>query len=146
MYSSQEISRVRKSVWTAFGQYMSLHLSADGEKINWVNYKTGLKQVNFKMMAGNSNAVIAIEITHPDSSVRFDYFLRLLQLKKVLEQYVGEQWLWVKDMTDENGKPVSRIYRELSSANVNNKEDWPAIISFFKPRLIALEEFWTLAR
>ena len=42
--------------------------------------------------------------------------------------------------------PFSRVYMELSPANLFNREDWPALISFFKPRLIALDAFWTDAQ
>jgi hypothetical protein len=34
----------------------------------------------------------------------------------------------------------------LEDVSVFRKEDWPQMISFFKPRLIALEAFWTQAR
>ena len=42
MYSKQELSRIREEFWTSFGRYMQPILSADGEKVNWVNYKTGM--------------------------------------------------------------------------------------------------------
>jgi hypothetical protein len=38
---------------------------------------------------------------------------------------------------------VSRIYTAAEGVNIYRKEDWPAIISFFKPRIIALDAFWT---
>jgi hypothetical protein len=45
-----------------------------------------------------------------------------------------------------DGKTVSRIYKELPGVSVFNKSDWPELISFFKPRLIALDAFWENAR
>jgi hypothetical protein len=49
MFSKQETAQLRKEFWTVFGQYMSPILSAAGEKISWINYKTGVKGVQFKM-------------------------------------------------------------------------------------------------
>src|SRR5882724_8418668 len=49
MYTKQEASRLRQEFWTAFGQYMALSPSTGGEKANWLNYKTGVRYLNFKM-------------------------------------------------------------------------------------------------
>ncbi len=70
MYTKQQASGLRQAFWTAFGQYMSPILSADGEKISWINYKTGMKDVFFKMNAANKFADIAIELTHADVEVQ----------------------------------------------------------------------------
>jgi hypothetical protein len=59
---------------------------------------------------------------------------------------MNEQWEWEALVADENGKTVSRIYKELGGVNIFNKTDWPALISFFKPRLIAFDEFWSLVK
>lgn len=45
MYSKAEKSKIRKDFWTAFGQYMKPVPSAEGTKVNWPNYKTGVKQI-----------------------------------------------------------------------------------------------------
>jgi hypothetical protein len=37
---------------------------------------------------------------------------------------------------------LSRIYCTLQPANIFKETDWPAIISFLKPRMIALDAFW----
>lgn len=142
MYSKQEISQLRQAFWTAFGQYMSLHLSSEGEKINWLNYKTGEKNVVFKMSADKHSAIISIDITHSDESQRQLYYEQFLQLKNQLRELQGEEWKFERNHEAENGKVISRISKELEPVNIFNKEDWPAIISFLKPRLIALDAFW----
>ncbi len=45
MFSKQEASQLRKDFWTAFGLYMRPIPSAEGDKINWINYKTGEKDI-----------------------------------------------------------------------------------------------------
>jgi hypothetical protein len=146
MYGKHETSLLREAFWTAFGQYMALHLSAEGEKINWVNYKTGVKHVSFKTYADRSHAAIRIEITHPDEATRRKYFEQFLQSKKLLRQFLHEDWNWEPAVADDNGRTISRISIERSSVNIYTKEDWPAIISFLKPRLLSLDAFWNLAR
>jgi len=142
MYSKDEASQLKQQFWTAFGQYISPHLSAEGLKVNWVNYKTGIKHVYFKMQAGKSGASIAIEIAHPDGGIQELFFEQFKEYKNILNGVLGETWEWQLHTTDENGKTTSRISKQIDGVSIFNKNDWPALISFFKPRIIALDEFW----
>ena len=142
MYTKQEASIITQQFWTSFGQYMAPVLSAEGEKINWINYKTGEKDVRFIMNAENKIAKIGISLSHKEHALQQLYFDKFLQLKKRLQQVIGEEWQWDLLATDFNGKTTSEIFTTLNGVNVLNKQDWPAIISFFKPRIIALDTFW----
>jgi hypothetical protein len=146
MYSRQEAARLRQEFWTSFGLYLSPVPSAEGEKVNWINYRTGEKHVAFRMQAENRTAAIGIEISHPDSGVQELFFEQFLQFKNLLQSLLGEEWIWQKGYQDPSGKIISRIYTEITGVHVLNKQDWPALISFFKPRIIALDEFWSQVR
>ena len=146
MYSKQEASFLRQEFWTTFGQYMSPILSAGEEKVNWMNYKTGEKNVSFQMHADNRKASIAIELTHKDKEIRQIYFEQFNQLKSLLEDVLKEDWHWQLHSFDEHGKMISSIHKEKESVSIFQKKDWPELISFFKPRIIALDEFWSSAK
>ena len=146
MYSRQEASKLRQEFWTSFGLYMAPVASTDGEKINWMNYKTGEKDIAFKMQADNRKAFIGIELSHKDPGVQQLYFEQFFQLKNILEASLEEVWEWHEGTYDENGRLVSRIYKTQEGLNIFNKGDWPALISFFKPRIIALDAFWSAAK
>ena len=146
MYTKEQASQLRQAFWTAFGQYMTPVLSADGEKVAWLNYKTGEKGIYFKMQADNKKASIGIELTHSDAGIQQLYFEQWEQLKTLLHHTLQEEWTWKLHTHDENGKLVSRIYKELPAVSIFKKEDWPSLISFFKPRIIALDEFWSTAK
>lgn len=139
MYTKQEIQKQRQAFWTTFGKYMQPILSADGEKVNWINYKTGIPGIQFKMDADSEYASISIVLSHNDSERRSSFYNKLLQLKMVLHEAVGGEWLWQPDVTDEYGKHVSKVDTTLHNINILRNEDWPQIISFFKPRII---EHW----
>lgn len=116
-------------------------LSADGEEVNWINYRTGNKHVYFKMDVDSRQAQISIVVWHRP------YFDRLERLLAIFEETVGElDWTWKPDTTDEQGRTVSVIEKTLTSVNLLKNEDWPAIISFLKPRIIALDAFWSMVR
>ena len=142
MYSKDEASKLKEAFWTTFGQYIALQPSAEGLKINWINYRTGIKYLNFKMFADGHLAFIAIELSHPDPGMQELLFEHFKSLRKILTGYLNEEWQWELHLTDENYKTVSRIYIRLSEVSIFRKEDWPALISFFKPRITALDKFW----
>ena len=143
MYSRHEASQLRQEFWTSFGLYMSPIVSAEGEKLNWINYKTGEKNIAFRMNADNKKAIIAIELTHKDADIQQIYFEQFLQFKNLFDAAVKEEWIWQLHAHDEQGKIVSRIYKEQDGLSIFQKQDWPGLISFFKPRMIALDEFWS---
>ncbi len=143
MYSRQEAAQIKQAFWTSFGSYMAPVPSADGEKLNWINYKTGEKHLYFKMNADNKEASIGIFLTHPDQGVRDLYYEQLVELKFLLEATIGEPWIWQQRFYDDQGKEASRIFTNVSGKSIMKQEHWPALISFFKPRIIALDAFWS---
>jgi len=40
--------------------------AANGDRINWINYKTGVRNIYFRMDADINYASIAVELTHAD--------------------------------------------------------------------------------
>ena len=146
MYSKAEATQLREAFWTAFGHYMAPIPGAEGTKVNWSNYKTGLKHVYFRMRADTKAASIAIELTHPDAGIRELFYEQFQELKTLLEETTGETWNWQPNTTDDHSQPIARIGTKLPGVNLFSKDDWPALISFFKPRIIALDEFWSNAQ
>lgn len=146
MFKREEASRIRHEFWTTFGKYMRPIPSAEGMKINWVNYHTGIKDVYFRMDAGSKSASIAISIEHHDSGIRELYFEQFLEFQTLLHAMLEEAWEWKLHAITEAGLIISQIYARLPDVSVFNRDDWPALISFFKPRIITLDRFWSDAK
>ena len=146
MYSREEIKQLKQLFWTKFGQFMALHLSADDEKTNWINYKTGVKHLYFKMDADKKEAKIAIQWSQPDAGVRALMAEQFLEFRGLLHDLLGEEWIWDMDGRDEYDKPICEIYTSLVGYSVYREADWAELISFFKQRMIALDEFWSSAK
>lgn len=142
MYSKAEASYIKEQFWTRFGKYMSPILSAEGEKINWINYKTGIKQLNFKMNATHEWAYIGIEIGHKDPQQASQLYGQFQQLRGALEQTLGETWQWQSRHENEHHQLLSSISCVHQPCNIFKEEDWPVIISFLKPRILTLDQFW----
>jgi hypothetical protein len=142
MYTREQASLVRQQFWTTFGKYMSPILSADGTKVNWVNYKTGIPQLFFRMDADKNQASISIQVMHKDLELGKNIYTQLKLLQSFLHETLGEEWNWEPAVFNEFGQPLSKISTSLAPINIFKETDWPLIISFLKPRLIALDLFW----
>jgi hypothetical protein len=142
MYSRAETSKIRTDFWITFGQYMKPVPNAQGRRINWPNYRTGVKDIYFRMRAEREFASIGIELGHADEEMQELFFDQFAQLKKLLVASVGEEWDWKLHAKNEHGQTISKIEKVLPGVNVMEQPDWPKIISFLKPRIIALDGFW----
>ena len=145
MYSKEQASKLKTQFWTSFGQYMKPVPGAVGLPVNWINYKTGIRNIHFKMDADNTKAVIAIEISHPKEAERLQSYNQFVSLKKLLVSTTTFNWQW-NETCQTNHKTISSISQQLDGVNILNQSDWPSIISFLKTRIIALDEFWDIVR
>jgi hypothetical protein len=142
MYTKAEASLIRQKFWTSFGKYMQPVPSASGDKVNWINYKTGIKGISFKLNADASKATIAIEISLVDTAVQHQYFDIFTSFKNQFLASVGIDWIKDKYSVSEYEKEISVIFKELNNINIYREKDWPTIIAFLKQHIIALDVFW----
>jgi hypothetical protein len=142
MYSKEEATQLRQQFWITFGKYMKPIPSAGGLPINWVNYKTGVKHVWFKMNAEQHKASISIVFSHPDRELQLLYFEQFTAFKNLFKAAVNEEWEWNAEAKNEFGVAQCQVSRSMDNCSIYNQQNWPSLISFLKPRLIALDQFW----
>ncbi|CAG5085026.1 DUF4268 domain-containing protein [Parvicella tangerina] len=143
MFSKEESKRLTKLFWTSFGKYMGKHQSSLGKNIKWVNYKTGLKDIYFRLKADSKTADISIEIQHKDDGIRELFYDQFLELKTIFTSMVGE-WIWEKEVYNQHGQKISRIYIPIEGkVNIYIKDTWKECFEFFEQNIVPLDEFWS---
>lgn len=95
------------------------------------------------MNADQRTARIAIEMAHPDLGMQELLYEQFVAYKNILQDSLGEEWEWSLHSKDEYGRTISSISKQVDHVNIFKQEDWPKLISFFKPRIMALDEFWS---
>src|ERR1051325_2154028 len=120
MYTREESSLIKQEFWTIFGKYMNPIRSSEGLRVNWINYKTGIKDVHFRMETLENSATIGISIEHKDAGIRELFFEQFLELKMMLQEAVDEEWDWQRD--------TSKIIKILPQTSVFNRDQWPDLI------------------
>lgn len=146
MYTKEQASKIRESFWKAFGQYMALQPSAEGIKTNWINYRTGIRHLNFRMDADKKLAYVAISFSHPDKGIRALMVEQLKQLQPMLEQYLEGDWYWLDQEASAGSPQLSMLRTDLHGFNIYRQEDWVALVRFFKQHITALDAFWCDAK
>ena len=98
------------------------------------------------MQAERLSACIFIEMSHPDAGIQQLMMQQFISYRNILQSSLGEEWEWNLHQQDEHYKTVSRISTSIEGVSIFKQEDWPTLISFFKPRMMALDAFWTDAQ
>lgn len=136
MYSRDEAAKLKTEFWTAYGKYMSPVPSSEGEHINWINYRTGEKFIQFKTETDNRNVSVSVVFNHPDKDIRDLHKEQFEKFRTLFSNDVPGEWIeYSNDL--QYGMTVT-----LEGYSIFNKTHWPHIISFLKQHMIALDAFW----
>lgn len=133
MYSKEEAALLRKEFWTSFGKSFPR---------KWLLYNTKIKGVSFKFVANKKEAMVCLDLEHPDEINNLLYYDQLLSLKSLLEAEIPE--IIFNDAYElESGKVIQRIYLPFDGKfNIHNKNTWRDCYEFFVENMTKLELFF----
>ncbi len=142
MYDRETVRTTNALFFTSFGKFMMKQRSNSGNKVNWINYKTGVKSLYFRLEVDQRSARVCIDIQHKDEYIRELLFEQFLSLKTIFNTVTDNNWNWIESYENETGNTFSRIYAEIEEVNIYKKESWHPIFNFYKHSLLKLDEFW----
>ncbi len=142
MYDKTAIAAQKKAFFTAFGRYMLPVPSAFGESVSWLNYRTGVKNLYFRIELTFDTCTVGLIVSGATAARREELFDRLLGCRSMFPDSAAESWNWQQLSTDDYDHPVAQIEAQLTPVHFMQPGDWPAIIAFLKQRLIQLDQFW----
>lgn len=146
MYSKGEAKAIRQEFWTAYGTYMRQHIPLGGSKIKWTNYKTGIRQMYFRLDMDAKAVRVAIDLEHADPSIRGLFFEQWEELKMLLQGSTGKEWTWNPSYIYMHGKEIARISVEQQGLSLFRKDDWGEAFEFLAGVMVALDELWVDAK
>jgi hypothetical protein len=141
MFSKNEKKQFNADFWNAFGLYMKKYNQRIG-RVKWVNYRSNVKDVFFRLDITPKKARFSIEIQHADDGIRELFYDQFLELKGVIGGTVGEDLIWEKESFNNFSQPASSIYCELDNVSVYKREDWQKTFQFFEKKMVGLHKFW----
>lgn len=145
MWSKEETKNRKVMFFTNFGIYMKKYIPEYGKKIRWVNYRTGVHSIQFKIEADKTSSRVCIDIINKDDGVREIFFEQFEEFKTLLSNSM-DKLDWVKEYRIESGFYITRIFTELKGPSINQESEWGDIYRFFEKNLVALHEFWDISQ
>lgn len=141
MFSRDEAKALNERFYTLFGIYMRRHEpQAEGAR-QWLNYRTGVKNIFFRVEATGKEATASIDLQHPDEGVRQLFFEQFQVFQKALEAHTGPL-IWTRDYSLTNGRTIDRIYQQQVGVSLFREDDWHHIFPFFEKYLLGFDAFW----
>ena len=119
MYSKAEASQIRRQFWVKFDEYSRPYLGKNGK---WMTYNTGIKDLVLKFDINRSYARVMLAVECKNEDIRFDVFCKLHECELVLNNYLGEGWVWDEMLVLENGKPVCALYKQIDNVDIYRME------------------------
>lgn len=142
MLNRDELRVKNTAFWTEFRKYMNKVRSSNGRRMNWLNYPSDVKNIYIRLQADHEGARLCMDIQAKDEGVRDVVWEQMTELKKVMENSMKHETIWIKSMFSEEGRPLSRIMWETKELNYFKEEDQEAIFEFLKNRILEFDEFY----
>jgi hypothetical protein len=142
MLSKEELKLYKITFWEEFKLHMSKHRSASGRKMNWLQYKTDIKQIFLRLETNKSNVRVCFDIQFKDAGIRSIVWEQMGELKKVLNDEMKEDGVWEEHFWNDTIDDFCRIYWEKSDLNYLDKNNKQAIFNFFEDKLICFDKFY----
>lgn len=142
MLSKEELRLKNTAFWTDFRKYMNKVRSSSGRRMNWLSYPSDVKHIYIRMQADDKGARLCMDLQPKSESVREILWEQMTELKKVLENSMRHETIWIEKTTVEDGRTFSRIMWEDKNLNFYKEEDKEAIFEFLKKRILEFDEFY----
>lgn len=134
MFSKEEAAQMRKYFWIAFGKSFPR---------KWIKYNTQIKGFSFKFVAEQKQAMVVLDIEHPDEIYNQLLFEQLQSLKAILEQDYLPEIIFHQAYQLESGKLIKRLFIQYPNTfSIYNKDTWRDCFEFFVENMTQFELFF----
>lgn len=146
MLGREELKELRTEFWTAFGIVMKPHHSETGFNVRWTNYRTGVKDLYFRLDMEGKRAVVAIDFQHSDEGIRDLFWEQFNEYKAYFHSTMEEEWIWDDRYHPHLDIARARVWNFKEGVSLYKKETWPEAFAFLKSNMIKLDSFWNDVR
>lgn len=143
MYNKEELKQIRADFWESFRRRMEKVRSANGKRKNWVNYKSNIRAVYFRMDVTDKEAYLAIDIQFKDAGIREIVWEQFMETAALMRSLIGDEMDYLQDIEVADGTFANRIKWALPDVSLFNPEDHDTILEYLAEKMQGLDEFWT---
>jgi hypothetical protein len=143
MFKKEELKHIRTEFWESFRKQMEKARSASGRRKNWVNYKSNIRDIYFRMDVTGQEAYFAIDIQFQDEGIREIVWEQFMETAALLRSLIGEEMECLPDTELAPGLVVHRLKWSKNNVSLFNPGNHEEIQSFLEEKIKGLDEFWS---
>ncbi len=143
MYSKDEYRLLKLDFWKQFDNYTLFFSKSVGQPVNWVLYKTGIKNLELKFDVNPGWVAVVIECNARDRARQTDVFNELYKYRQLLGENLHGDWEWTQNYKLPCGKAVGRFWVKSPDISFHNRDNWPQIFSFMATNMYKLQNNFT---
>ena len=142
MLTKEERKARNADFWNTLKKEMRSIKSSSGRAMSWISYPSDVKNIYIRLEADQYGARLCFDIQTKDEGIRAILWEQMTELKKVLENEMTWETIWIENFTTKEGKAISRIEWRNDTLSFYKDEDWPIIRQFLSQRLIEFDRFY----
>ncbi len=143
MLKKEEQKALRINFWNLFEQHNKKSRSAGGRRVNWTQYKTGIKDIYIRMDFNTKEAFCAIDLQMKDLGIRELVWEQFMETQNLLLNYVGKEMLLLPHFTNFEEQSIHRMCWKMEDVSITKETDYPKVIEFLTEKIKGVDEFWT---
>lgn len=143
MFTKEEEKALRSEFWDILLKELRQHKSAEGRKINWLKYPTGMKDVFIRGEADHNGCRICLDFQFKNNGIRELFWEQLLETKTVFENTMDWPVNWIPNFKHSYGTEISRVCVEYPNTHLFRKKDWPQMHQFMVKQFRNFDTYWS---
>ncbi len=142
MLTKDELREINTEFWLDFKKHMSRIKSSSGKKINWLSYPTQVKDIYLRLEVTRQFVAINFDFQYKDEATRSVFWEQMQELKKVLQESMGKDDIWMEECYSDSVPVFSRIQWKKEGLNYFNPQNQAEIFDFFQEKLVSFDIFY----
>lgn|GEM_PF-6801539 len=143
MINKEEKARLKASFLRNLEFETSLHRNAHRKNLNWLQYRTGLKDIYLRLEIFQDQATLCFDFQHRNAEIRGLMFEQLSEMQNLLNSMSPQPWDREGEVPHPvTGLPIARISHTPQGLSIYNEADHPAIIRELTSFYRAFDKFW----
>ena len=143
MITKEEKARLKAQFIQSLENETSLYRNAHRKNMNWLQYRTGLKDIYLRLEIFESSATLCFDFQHRNEGIRKLMFEQITEMRALLNSMSPGPWDWEGEVPHPvTGMKITRISRTPPNLSLYEEKDHPAMVKELTAFYRAFDKFW----
>jgi hypothetical protein len=142
MLNKDDLRTLRQGFWDEFEHATKKTRTANNRKLNWAQYKSGIKDIYFRLDFNFEEAFFAIDLQMRDPEIRELIWDQFMETETLLKTFIGNEIKLYPNFSLSEGFEIHRMKWSLEGVNLHNEKDYSQVIQYLTEKIRGLDRFW----